>query len=116
MQGISLYALLNGTDHSAALRESGEFQECVGEIVDTINLIAEKLKELYPDAVILIANQYNPYLWLSGCDNIIRLFDAGITLFNEALENSGASCYTTVDIETVFGSSEHTLTNAAVDV
>ncbi|MCD8375349.1 MAG: GDSL-type esterase/lipase family protein [Oscillospiraceae bacterium] len=116
MQGISLYVLLNGTDYSSVLVESEEFQQHVGEIVDTINLIAEKLKELCPDAVILIANQYNPYLWLSGCDNIIRLFDAGVTFFNEALENSGASCYTIVDIETVFGSSEHTLTNAAVDL
>lgn len=115
IQAQQLFSILNGTDYSADLEASDDFKDAVEACVADINSIAATIKTINPDAVILAANQYNPYQWLSNCDNISSLFDTGAAYFNEALAAGRTSDYTIADVYTAFAESGDTLTNAAVN-
>ncbi len=114
---LTLFNLLNKTDLSEAFTESDEFKAAVSNCVSNINKIAEIIKGVNPDAVILVANQYNPYQWLgSSYANIISLFEAGVVDFNEELSVNGSLDYTVADVYTAFADSEASLTNAEITV
>ncbi|MCD7980869.1 MAG: InlB B-repeat-containing protein [Clostridiales bacterium] len=115
LQANQLLKLLNNEDHSDALEASEAYQTAVAAIVANINSIVSKINEINPDAVVLVANQYNPYLWLSNCDNIISLFDTGASCFNQVLSDNKSANYTIADVYTAFSESEDALTDASVD-
>ncbi|MCC8182719.1 MAG: GDSL-type esterase/lipase family protein, partial [Clostridiales bacterium] len=100
---------------TSSLASNETFTTACQNCVSNINSITAKIRELNPDAVILVANQYNPYQWL-GNDTISSLFDAGVKAFNSLLNSEKTSNYTIVDIYSTFSSSTSTsLTNASIN-
>ncbi|MCD8325065.1 MAG: InlB B-repeat-containing protein, partial [Clostridiales bacterium] len=114
-QAQNLFTILNGADNSEALKADTDFGSAVDACVANINQIAAKIHAINPDAVILVANQYNPYQWLDDCDNISGLFGAGLTIFNNALAGGKTSDYTIADINSAFAASDTSLTNASAN-
>ena len=108
----TLFNLINSTDLSTYLLSSSTFTDAVSTCVNNINSITAAIKAINPDAVILLANQYNPYQWLYGAEGISALFEAGVTYFNTALAAGKTDDYTVVDVCSSFAASTDTLTNA----
>jgi len=85
----SLLTLLNASDWSAYLTDadtSTAFADAVAACVEDINNIAAAIKAANPDAVIVVANQYNPYQWLGDTyENIALLFETGVVAYNTVL-------------------------------
>lgn len=115
----SLLNLLNASDWSAYLTDadtSTAFTDAVTECIENINNIAAAIKAVNPDAVIVVANQYNPYQWLGDTyENIALLFETGVNAYNMGLSISKTSDYTVADVCSEFAASEDTLTNAEID-
>ncbi|MCD8151542.1 MAG: InlB B-repeat-containing protein [Clostridiales bacterium] len=88
------------------------FATSVSDFVSNINSIAAEIKAVNGDAVILIANQYNPYQWI-GNTNVSALFSAGISAFNLELSSRQTSDYTIADVASAFAGSATSLTNAS---
>ncbi len=107
-----IFNMLNDDDLSSYLLSSDTFTDAVTTCVADINSIAAEIKSINPDAVILLANQYNPYQWLEGGENISALFEAGVTYFNAALASGKTNDYTVVDVFSAFYASSDSLTNA----
>ncbi|MCD8046340.1 MAG: GDSL-type esterase/lipase family protein [Clostridiales bacterium] len=114
-QAQNLFTILNGADNSEALKADTDFSSAVDACVAYINQIAAQIHAINPDAVILVANQYNPYQWLEDCDNVAGLFGAGLTIFNNALAGGKTSGYTIADISSAFAASDTSLTNASAN-
>ncbi|MCD8118371.1 MAG: GDSL-type esterase/lipase family protein [Lachnospiraceae bacterium] len=111
-QALALYRLLNTEDAVTYMAGSTTLTSAIYACVQNVNNIASYIKSVNEDAVILIANQYNPYQWLSGCEYIVALFEAGVTAYNYALSVAQTSDYTLVDVYSAFAESGDTLTNA----
>ncbi len=113
---IALFNLMNTNDYSAQLAASTTITDACTTCVSNINTIAAAIKAVNADAVILVANQYNPYQWI-GYDNISNLFATGVSAFNyTALATLGSDDYTVVDVCAAFAGSTDTLTNAVVNL
>ncbi|MCD7737022.1 MAG: GDSL-type esterase/lipase family protein [Lachnospiraceae bacterium] len=113
----SLLTLLNSSDWSSYLTDTSTvFADAVASCVENIDTIAATIKTVNPDAVILVANQYNPYQWLGDTyGNISNLFETGVIAYNTVLLASESTDYTVADVYSEFAASEDTLTNAVID-
>ncbi|MCD8308842.1 MAG: GDSL-type esterase/lipase family protein [Clostridia bacterium] len=109
---LNILFRLNSTDYSAEIINSAIFNTAVTACVANVNAIASKIKEINSDVRILIANQYNPYRWITGFPNIVNLFETGVSYYNSLLKQSASADYNIVDIYSVFNASQNTLTNA----
>lgn len=112
---LNILNMLKNNDYSQALCNSDSFNAAIAEAVSNINEITAAIKEINADAVILVANQYNPYQWISSdYQNIINLFETGVSNYNAALSGGASGDYIVVDISSAFSASETTLTNADI--
>ncbi|MCD7776028.1 MAG: S-layer homology domain-containing protein [Firmicutes bacterium] len=113
MTASTVLSLLNNADYSAL---TATLTAAVTETVTNINTIVSTIKAANADAIVLVANQYNPYKWLTGCDNIVALFETAVTGYNTALAQYNVAGYTVVDVYSAFDESVETLTNAELDL
>ncbi|MCD8078736.1 MAG: GDSL-type esterase/lipase family protein [Lachnospiraceae bacterium] len=117
----TLLNVLNTSSYRDFLLSSSTFQTAISNCISNITSIISEIKTLNSGAVILVANQYNPYQWLdSSYLNIIKLFDEGVSALNKALAAAGEDTYdyTIVDIYSAFADDAYastSLTNAEVD-
>ncbi|MCC8080233.1 MAG: S-layer homology domain-containing protein [Oscillospiraceae bacterium] len=110
---LLLLNLLTDTDLTDDIIYSEDFQTTAAQCIDDINSVAAYIKGQNSEAIILLANQYNPYLWIPETyANITSLFTAGVSYFNTELAKGASEDYVIVDAESLFAASEKTLTNA----
>ncbi len=112
---FALVSMLNSGKLSASLSDSVSFQTAVAACLSNISSIVLSIRSVNEDAVILVANQYNPYQWL-GYAAVSSLFSTGVGSFNAALSASAGSACAVVDVAAAFARSTAPLTNAAVDL
>ncbi|MCD7743435.1 MAG: S-layer homology domain-containing protein [Oscillospiraceae bacterium] len=79
-----------------------------------LTAIAGYLRQANPDAVILVATQYNPYQWLGESYVAISdAFETGVTALNAVITaQSEEAGYTVADVAAAFAESGTPLTNA----
>ncbi|MCD7863836.1 MAG: InlB B-repeat-containing protein [Lachnospiraceae bacterium] len=99
---------------------SGQFGGFISNCISEITQITGFIQEKNPDAVILVANQYNPYQWL-GNEKVSNLFADVTKAYNSNLAYLSAyyGIFTVVDISSAFSDTEYestSLTNASVSV
>ncbi|MCD8372552.1 MAG: GDSL-type esterase/lipase family protein [Clostridia bacterium] len=109
---LNILFKLNSADYSAEMIDSAIFNTAVTACIANVNAVASKIKKINPDVRILIANQYNPYRWITGFPNIVNLFETGVSYYNSLFKQSASADYNIVDIYSVFNASQNTLTNA----
>ncbi|MCD8327087.1 MAG: GDSL-type esterase/lipase family protein [Lachnospiraceae bacterium] len=95
----------------------GQFATYISNCISDINQITGFIQEKNPDAVILVANQYNPYQWL-GNEKVSNLFADVTDAYNSNLAYLSAyyGRFTVVDISSAFAESTSSLTNASATI
>lgn len=105
--------------------ESNEAQSGLADFSVQLNKILFKLKELNPEALIIIAKQYNPYNYIANetkdsfygtyMTSIANAFDNGVTALNTVIETTAEqySC-STADVYSAFNNAEENPCNASV--
>lgn len=92
------------------------FTAALSSIGENVKNIASYIKAKNPDITILVANQYNPYKWLSGVYSMVGVFfNQAVLDLNSVLgaaESGAGTLYTVVDVYTAFAASEENLCNA----
>lgn len=93
-----------------------QFAPVLNGVGENLKNMAAYIKSKNPGVQILVANQYNPYKWLTAPYNTIGVFfNGGVMDLNAqigAAENGAGTTYTVVDAYTAFAASEENLCNA----
>ncbi len=120
-----LLALINGlsTDVELLAKVTSVFtgtngsDGAIATCVSNISSIVSNIRTINSDAVVLVANQYNPYQWL-GVEAVSTLFSTVVGSFNSVLFSSAAastSDFIVVDVCSAFNASTTSpLTNASI--
>ncbi|MDO4275597.1 MAG: GDSL-type esterase/lipase family protein [Eubacteriales bacterium] len=93
------------------------FSPALAAFGENLKNITAYIKGKNPNAVILVANQYNPYKWLSAPYSVLgAFFNGGVTELNAQISNAAngaGTVYTVVDAYSAFAVSQENLCNAS---
>lgn len=101
---------------------STQAKTALNDFTANLTAIIGAIKQVNPDAAILVANQYNPYYYLSKstegtpfadtASTISSAFETGLTFLNNAISNGASSAgYQVVDVYTAFKTAADSGTN-----
>lgn len=114
---MALLAVLQyGLQGVASSQEYTEFLELAPTYFTSI---FDAIKAKFPDAVVIIETQYNPYLWLGSAffDSYVSEINTAIVRYNDTIKNCVKSASLNVkvaDTYTAFSTSESRLANASM--
>ena len=93
------------------------FTPALAAFGENLKNITAYIKAKNPEATVLVANQYNPYKWLSAPYSILGLFfNGGVTELNAQIANAAngaGTTYNVVDVYSAFAVSTENLCNAS---
>jgi len=96
-----------------AFSESEEFSLAISSYTETLCQTIEYIKDINPEAKIIVCTQYNPYETFSGFYTVLRDgLEGGINKLNNAIKENASSGYYVADVYSAFKANGAKLCNA----
>ncbi len=110
LDGLEIANAILDPDSESFLVNDKDFENALSQYIEFINEIVSHINETNPNAVIIIATQYNPYAEFKSsllAKNAYKGMEVGVSTLNSAIINNGADGkYIVAHVKTAFDTYE----------